>query len=493
MSALTELGVFGSAARIVYPASLTLANVVLVARLWRVSLKRGPELAGRICIAAMVTLTVAAMALWLFVYPDGAMRDAVELPELLYLAGAVLAWSGFMLLHAAHRVRRAFDVRVFLDVAILGTSGLALAWYFLIKPYSTVLQGAPLPVSIVDVSPFAQVALFTLAGQVLLQRGARRPSHFFAVAILLVVAADVMLSFVIKGALPLNTVMTGSWTAAVGLLVLDAERVPPRPERHRRDLLGSERPDPVPGLRGLPYFVAAGSLALLLYRVHLPHSDVTEQQQGFMISTVILTLLLTRQLLTLLDNQKLSRQLIAANRELHHQATHDGLTGLLNYVGFSGRFEASLKAAQAEGGILSLLALDFDSFKEVNDLHGHLAGDHVLREAGKRIREVLADGQYAARLGGDEFLIVLPGLGRHQAADVADRFVRHLMQPYAPGSGTPELAAGVSVGSSTFPADGTDAMTLVGAADAAMYRAKQRGTGIHMSASAARTTPQRSP
>src|SRR5690625_4284522 len=473
ISVLVQAGVFGSAARIVYPFTVVATYAVILTNLWRAALRHeGRSLLGWLCMAIMSTLAFITAILWLYVYPDGAMRDRVELPELLYLTAIVFSWLGFAFLRAAERKKNTFDIRVFLDVALLARSGLALAWYFLIKPFSTGLFPGSLPGSVVDITPYAQVALFTLAGQVLLQRENRQPSRLFAIALLITMAADTLLSLIIKDVIPLNTGVTVAWATGSSLLALDAGRSELPPERRQANRYGVSRPDRIPGVRLLPYAVATGSLGLLMFHVHLSGAGLRERQYGFMISTAILALLLLRQLLTLNDNQRLGRQLVAANRELHHQATHDHLTGLLNHAGFSARFATSLEDAGTEGTELALLFLDFDSFKLVNDRHGHVAGDELLQEAARRINAELDAGQYAARLGGDEFLVVLPSCSAAEAAARADELCRCLAKPYGLLNGL-RLNAGVSVGYSVFPTDGQDAATLMKTADRAMYYDKR--------------------
>ncbi|HLR45881.1 MAG TPA: GGDEF domain-containing protein, partial [Deinococcales bacterium] len=367
----------------------------------------------------------------------------------------------------------------FLDVALMAASGFALAWHFVIDPYSQSLVPGMLPGSIVDVSPYVQVSLFALAAQVLLQRTSRLPSRLFGIAILLIMFADALLAMVVKDAMRLNTGITALWTTGTALLALDAGRAPLPPEGRRVNLFGVQRPDRVPGLRILPYVVGGSSVAVITFHVHLPWADTLARQQGFMLSTVVLALLVLRQMLMLLENQRLGRQLIAANRELHHKATHDDLTGLLNHAGFNTKFEAVLNTATREHRQLALFVFDFDSFKQVNDEHGHMTGDELLRAAGRRIRSGLVEGQHAARLGGDEFLLLLPVSGAAAAEQHTHELAERLMQPYRLSQSDLTLDAGVSIGFSIFPDDGTDIASLLRAADRAMYRNKRRRTRVN--------------
>jgi diguanylate cyclase (GGDEF)-like protein len=110
-------------------------------------------------------------------------------------------------------------------------------------------------------------------------------------------------------------------------------------------------------------------------------------------------------LLAVLDKRRLVRQLVTAQQELHHQAFHDPLTGLANRALFADRLELSLQLHRRDLRPLSLLYCDLDSFKTVNDTHGHEAGDDILEAAAERLRAVTRPGDTVARMGGDEFAV----------------------------------------------------------------------------------------
>jgi diguanylate cyclase (GGDEF)-like protein/PAS domain S-box-containing protein len=161
-------------------------------------------------------------------------------------------------------------------------------------------------------------------------------------------------------------------------------------------------------------------------------------------------------------------ELQQANAKLHELAVTDHLTGLRNRRGFE---EALLGAETDEP--LSVLLVDLDNFKHVNDRLGHEAGDGVLIEAGRRMLGELRRVDLLARLGGDEFAAVLPGIGRNVAERLAAEVVAKLAQPY--GSSSALTRVGASVGVATCERWNTDVRQLLSRADKALYEAKRAG------------------
>ena len=172
---------------------------------------------------------------------------------------------------------------------------------------------------------------------------------------------------------------------------------------------------------------------------------------------------------------RINRQLARQARESEHNALHDALSGLPNRVLFSDRLEHTIAAAGRDPALFSVLMIDLDRFKEINDTLGHSIGDRVLREIGPRLTPILRPGDSLARLGGDEFALLLPAAGTDQAKEVTGRVLEALREPFELGELTVTVDA--SVGIVTYPIHGTDAETLVQRADIAMYLAKGHGRG----------------
>ncbi len=170
------------------------------------------------------------------------------------------------------------------------------------------------------------------------------------------------------------------------------------------------------------------------------------------------------------------RQQRGAQDRVRYMAHHDVLSGALNRVSFT---EALQHAAwrHSEGGpSFSLLCIDLDRFKEVNDSMGHAAGDEVLRLATQRLKDAVREGDKVARLGGDEFAILLPGIASVDiVTPLAQRVVEALAAPFEVNE--QRVRCGGSVGIAIHGLDASDPDDLLGKADLALYRAKADGRG----------------
>jgi diguanylate cyclase (GGDEF)-like protein/PAS domain S-box-containing protein len=164
----------------------------------------------------------------------------------------------------------------------------------------------------------------------------------------------------------------------------------------------------------------------------------------------------------------------AAEEELTRKTLHDPLTGLPNRVLLLDRVGLALDRLGRTGGVVAVLFLDLDRFKDVNDTLGHAAGDRLLVEVGKRLSTASRPGDTVARLGGDEFVVVCGELGtEHDAAIVARRLDLALGAPFDFHGRIVSITASTGIATSSTPR--RDPRDLVGDADAAMYRAKRNG------------------
>ena len=170
------------------------------------------------------------------------------------------------------------------------------------------------------------------------------------------------------------------------------------------------------------------------------------------------------------------RERKAAEERIRYMAHHDALTNLPNRTLFQDRLTQSLARAKRSNSTVSVLCLDLDRFKAVNDLNGHTAGDQLLRRVAERLTRVLRADDTVARLGGDEFAIIQVGVSHPDGpAILAERLVKELAQPFDLGGH--QTVVGTSIGIALFPSDGASGDELVRAADTALYRAKESGRG----------------
>lgn len=153
---------------------------------------------------------------------------------------------------------------------------------------------------------------------------------------------------------------------------------------------------------------------------------------------------------------------------MRRRAEEDGLTGLAN----RSHLERHLADLLEAGTPLAILLLDLDGFKQVNDRHGHAAGDAVLRVVARKIVGQLREGDVAGRLGGDEFAIVAPATTAEGAVAIAGRLRTSIGRPARVGE--VECVVGASIGVVTAPEDGSTAEALLAAADRAMYEEKRQ-------------------
>ncbi|MDX2220652.1 MAG: EAL domain-containing protein [Burkholderiales bacterium] len=160
--------------------------------------------------------------------------------------------------------------------------------------------------------------------------------------------------------------------------------------------------------------------------------------------------------------------------DMQFRAYHDELTDLPNRSMFMESLQRALGKARRQGSHVSLLFIDMDRFKDINDTLGHAVGDDLLRAVAIRLVETVRDSDLVARLGGDEFVVLVDDHdSQTDVAMVAENLLLALARPYSLGGREFSLTA--SIGISTWPMNGTDAATLVKNADIAMYQAKEQG------------------
>ncbi|MEW5976625.1 MAG: diguanylate cyclase [Acidobacteriota bacterium] len=171
----------------------------------------------------------------------------------------------------------------------------------------------------------------------------------------------------------------------------------------------------------------------------------------------------------------LQTELIGARESLRHQATRDPLTGLLNRTSIVDVLKSEVSRGRRQNSRLGVILADLDYFKSINDTHGHLAGDKVLREAASTLKSAVRPYDSVGRFGGEEFVIVLPGCNLEGSAVVAERLRARMTESVIQiGESSIRVTASLGVAATNNTAN-LDTQTLLAVADEALYAAKNAG------------------
>jgi len=157
--------------------------------------------------------------------------------------------------------------------------------------------------------------------------------------------------------------------------------------------------------------------------------------------------------------------------QLEHQALHDELTGLANRSLFSDRLRKMITRGQRQSISFSIILIDLNRFKQVNDIYGHQVGDLLLQDVARRLNKCLRKVDTVARLGGDEFVVILESLSSESVNKIVDKLTSIISEPFLLAG--KEITVGSSMGIASYPIHGQDCITLINRADAAMYEAKR--------------------
>ena len=174
----------------------------------------------------------------------------------------------------------------------------------------------------------------------------------------------------------------------------------------------------------------------------------------------------------LLANQLDEIKMLQEN--LHKQVIRDHLTGLFNRRYLYETFDREFARAKRENYPLSVMMIDLDHFKEINDTYGHQVGDEVLVSLGNLLQRSIRQGDIACRYGGDEFLIIMPGIHEEDAEQRAET-LRHEVKNIPINSSKEKAFVTVSIGIAVYPKHGNDLDHIVKASDDALYEAKHAG------------------
>ena len=376
-----------------------------------------------------------------------------------------------MLTHPTPGGTRGERLRFHLDAVAVLVCGGVLVWCFSVDPTEGGQEAVSsvVAVSIVLVAAFAAVKL-VLSGTAPLTMSAAVPM----VAAATLLGISMFLSPLIgpgqlhPGLLVLRVLAPA--LICIGPRIQELQtRVEPRWHRQR-----PHRPYHV-----LPYLAVITTFAAFL--IVMPR-DLGIRAWGGVIGVVLITTtVVVRQLLAFLDNFDLINRLDVTLLELrghqtmlHEQATHDGLTKLVNRTAFSEAVAADLNDRRSGASGFAVLLIDLDDFKAVNDTLGHGVGDGLLITVAERLRGAVRAKDLVSRLGGDEFAVLLRGVTPAEAAAMADRILAAVLEPARVDGHTLVVKASIGVA----PANpGDDVEGLLRNADIAMYAAKDAGKG----------------
>lgn len=225
--------------------------------------------------------------------------------------------------------------------------------------------------------------------------------------------------------------------------------------------------------------VARMAVVLLAFAVSLAYAGIAfqrgEQLAGFAVASAVSILLVLRLMVHTLDRHHHSTRLEEALREQEQLAVMDSLTGLYNRRFLDAELKLELDRSARSQVPVGVLLCDVDHFKQINDKHGHLVGDIVLREVARRLLNAVRNGDLVARYGGEEFVVLLPGGGKEKLREIGERCRRAFAEAPFRLPHDREAPVTISIGGACWPVHASTPRGLLGAADAALYRAKAAG------------------
>ena len=388
--------------------------------------------------------------------------DVGYLLALPFAAAAIASYPGPRL-HWAGRFRTLVDGLLVVTTLLFVSWTIAVDAGGLTRSRETVLQQVTLLIF-----PSADIILLAMLLAVIV-RGTRKwrdPLLVIVASIFLLFLGDSSSIYVgLSSGYQTGNVVDVFWFASFLLLAVAAVMpVPALP-----DIVRSEGQEPR-WIEFIPYIPLA--LALLMGVVQLSRGNgFGAGEEWLVLATAVL--LVVRQYLFVVENRALTSRLQEMVGDLEWLALHDPLTGLANRTLFNDRLSQSLAEQRRDHRNISVVYLDLDDFKAVNDRFGHATGDELLRAVAGRLSGEVRDGDTLARLGGDEFAILMPSSGGPATTEaILERLLAELDEPFRVHDYRLAMRASVGFASSE---GGTSAKVLIQNADDAMYTAKAEG------------------
>ncbi len=391
-----------------------------------------------------------------------------SLADIGYLAFPVLASVGVALYHANNRSQRS-SIGAALEGALLAASLFAISWFTLLQ--GLIESGSPSAYGfwLSLAYPIGDVILLAMVLHAVSQlRSAPASLWLLCTGLVVMAVADSAFVWMVEqGSFSTGGWVDLAWITAFAIIGVGGWRAHLETDREEATL---DAPRIGLLLPYVPFALGMGVIAARGWTGQLGRIELV-------VAGVLIALVLARQFIALVDNQSLLSTLRAREAELHHLAMHDPLTGLANRALLANRLQHAIAQREHPDTSLGLLLVDLDDFKEVNDFHGHAAGDDLLVTVADRLRECVRAHDTVARLGGDEFAILLDPTSDN-AETVAQRVLGALTAPVLMDPPGLQISASVGIGEVRTGGDGEregQATRAMREADIAMYAAKAAG------------------
>jgi two-component system, cell cycle response regulator len=377
------------------------------------------------------------------------------LADPLYLGHYPLVVVGLILLIRLRNPGR--DLASLLDAATVAVATALLSWLYLIGPQAR--ADSPMLVKLVSVAyPVMDLAMFAVALRLILGPG-RRPASFMLLAgnLLAIFTADtIYVMQQLNGTYHAGNFLDAIWLC--GNLALGAAALHPTVSRVTERASAED-------MKLTPVRLAVLAGAALIAPATLIVRDLLGILRDVPViagACAVLFLLAIARLAGLVVDQR-------------HLATTDVLTGLRTRRFFGAQLPLEITKAHRAGSSLAVLIVDVDHFKSINDRYGHPAGDRVLVEVARRLRDAVRHADFIARYGGEEFALVVPGVSPQELASIGERLRTQVACSPIVVSPDEWVHVTVSVGTAGYPRHGESPADLITTADRALYAAKAQG------------------
>ncbi|MGZ4632638.1 MAG: diguanylate cyclase domain-containing protein [Actinomycetes bacterium] len=359
------------------------------------------------------------------------------------------------------------------DGAIVSTALFLLSWALVLEPVYAAGGDSAFAFAVALAYPIGDLIVVSLVFLLLSRMtGNRAPILVLSAGLLAMSVADSGFAYLsTAGSYHTGSIVDVGWVAAFLLCAVAAVC----------DMDGSHRTNEFAGVTKialflplLPFVAGTAVLAVEAWSSRMDHMLVVA-------GILLLVLISARQMLVLTENGQLVATVHQREEQLRHQAFHDPLTGLANRLLFRDRLEHAASLRPRTENELTVLFLDLDDFKLVNDRLGHAAGDALLVDVAERLRACLRKGDTVARLGGDEFAVLLQE-GYEGPEQLAQRIVAAMEMPFQLGAQRVQVTGSVGVATLSVDTEEAQAVSdrLLQCADVAMYSAKRGHKGSYV-------------